>query len=209
LAAAARSLAVFTFRLPGRENRLVEPALDSVEACVLDILPRLKAHARSTTRPMVLLGECRNAYLAYELARAVEAESRGAPTALCTLWSAAPYPSRPQRQEMLHELDSQHLRQELLDRGNIPDALCRDDQAFAFFEPSIRADLKAVELYDWNPVPRPQFPIHTFVNEGDETSDAARWWRRATDGPVQVVGVPVTSNEDDSLRFVIEYVETL
>jgi len=159
-------------RLPGRERRLAEPALTSIEANA----DHLATHDRAefSSAPLALFGQSMGALIAHELARRL-------PRTAALLVASSPPPDAPGREAPLHRLPGALLMAALRRMGGpVP-----SEELFVLMEPTIRADLAACETY------QPSFgaplncPVVAFAGADDPLAAPQRMldWRKMTTGP--------------------------
>ncbi len=164
-------------QLPGRENRLGEPAYLAikplVEALVEGIIPYLD-------RPYALFGHSMGALVAFESARSLR--QRGARLPCHLFVSGRIAPQREDPRPRLHDLADAALLTRLTELGGIPSALRACPELMAFQLPLLRADLAVNENYRHVPAPPLAVPITAFGGEQDPKTDDAeiRAWAEQT-----------------------------
>lgn len=132
---------VVAIRLPGRERRLDEPFLPTVEAIVDGVLPSLLARL---DRPFALFGHCLGAIVAYEVALRLEALGH-APRHVFV--SAAPVPVRYRVPDVRNHDDDAFLAL-LAQLGFEGSRILREDpRARALLMPLVRADFGVAAAY--------------------------------------------------------------
>jgi surfactin synthase thioesterase subunit len=134
---------VLAAQLPGRGDRLGEPACASVEEVADGLLVALDPWL---DRPLALFGHSMGALVAYELAARLE-HVRGLPVALLAVAGAAP-PSFDVRTRARAFLDGAgDLGERLRLAGGVPDRVFEHPGLFELMLPVIRADLEALSRY--------------------------------------------------------------
>ncbi|MEU4118302.1 alpha/beta fold hydrolase [Kitasatospora sp. NPDC028055] len=136
--------AVSAVRLPGRESRLREAPLTSVDA----IAAAAAREVAALPGPVVLFGHCFGAVAAYRTARLLEADGRTDVRRLIV--AAAPTPDATVG-GTTHLLDDAALFADLVRYGAVQDTPTARS-LFALAEPAIRADFRALETWT---VPEP------------------------------------------------------
>lgn len=173
---------IWVARLPGRESRIHERPLETIEAMV-DIL---EAPVRGlATKDVILFGHCSGALVAYELAHRLSVgpapfrlrlavSAQAAPSCGCTS------PKLPQ-----FESSSPALVHYLRQMGGTPSEVLDTPELMELLAPAILADLSAVERY-LNPTTRPSLsiPIIAFGGKNDRviSIDDLRQWQAHTTG---------------------------
>lgn len=182
------SLEAHVLQLPGREDRLNEPAFGDwhrmLEAAVaaLDSLPNL---------PLVILGHSLGAVIAFELARAL----RGNGTRrLAHLFVAArPWPGAASNERM----DTDDLTDEALLAymnemyGSLSTSLAHPEIRDLAL-PILRADLALLQSYTWRPGQRLEVPITVFGGIEDPVTPRSSLdaWARETACEITVEMLP-------------------
>jgi medium-chain acyl-[acyl-carrier-protein] hydrolase len=164
-------------RLPGRAQRLHEPAMTSV-AAVVDAL--LAEGLPAGDRRFALFGYSMGAILGFELARALQ--HRGAaPRALIV--AAAPAPHLPRRDGPTWHLPDDQFRRHLRDIEGTPAELLSNDDAMALFLPTLRADFQLIESYRYasgRPLTCPIFAFHGEHDRHVSRDEMAQWAQHTT-----------------------------
>jgi surfactin synthase thioesterase subunit len=164
-------------RLPGREVRIRQPAVRSIDAQVADLIGHLSARIVADGRPYWLMGACMGAITAFELTRHLEdADGIPRPDRLVVLDQDVPGASSVERGvPLLHTLPTAELLAALFDEAMTADV-------FRVFEPAIRADLEAAEGYS-RPAERRVGADVLSVSEAREGASAlGQGWQAATRG---------------------------
>jgi surfactin synthase thioesterase subunit len=168
---------------PGRERRLAEPPLRSMEALV-DGLER--ALAPELDLPYALYGHSLGALVAFELARRLTARD-APPVHLFAVACRAPHVAS--RRAPLHALPDQRFVAELEHLGGLPPALLAQPDLLALFLPALRADFEVYETYRHAPGATLGCPLTAVAAGRDEAvaRDDVAAWRDATSGAFTLV----------------------
>lgn len=165
--------------LPGHGDRLREPLVEDLDRLAADVFASIAGDLRPED---VLFGHSMGALLAWLVARRARSLLFPLPRALVVSGMGGPATFQPRGR---HRLDRNALREELRRLGGSPDAVLDDDEVFAFFEPQVRADFKAVETHRYRAEPPLPLPITVLLGDADDvTGEAARAWARETTHPL-------------------------
>ncbi|GAA4552121.1 thioesterase II family protein [Amycolatopsis samaneae] len=184
----ARSgIAVCPVQLPGRENRMGEPAFRAVEPLVDALVMGL---ADRLVPPFALFGHSMGALVAFELAHALR--ERGAPLPAQLFVSGRIAPQLTDPRGKLHDLSDAELGARLAELDGMPAALLADPEVLAFLLPLLRADLAVNEDYRYSPRPPLPMPITAFGGTGDPkvTEAELRAWAEQTDAAFAAHSLP-------------------
>jgi surfactin synthase thioesterase subunit len=177
----ARALAgrceVLAIQYPGRQERLREPLLDSVDKLADEVFPLLRRQVRG---PFALFGHSLGATLGFELARRFEASGL-VPAALFT--SARTAPSR-QRAGSVHLCSDEELIDRLRALGGTDERIFEDEDLMRLSLPVVRSDYTAAETYEFRAGQRLTCPVHAFIGRDDPVvnEEEARAWADHTKG---------------------------
>lgn len=184
--ALGRFAALWAVRFPGRESRLAEPPLATIDEMAEVLAP---AVSKITARSVVLFGHCSGALIAYEVANRLT-ELRLGPSDLRLLLSSQPAPfGRPAPAgETAAQISQAELARRLRALGGTPEAILENPGLMALMEPVIRADLLAAEQY--RPPAREALPydIAVLAATSDQaiSEDSLQAWRDYTTGSFQI-----------------------
>lgn len=187
----APGVAVAAVQYPGRQDRLGDPMIDTIEGMATAVAEALTS-ARGTGAQLALFGHSMGASVAFEAARALH--ERGAAPAHLIISGRIP-PHHPRDTEF-HKASDADLITELERLANDPASvqILREVPEIAeMVLPSVRNDYKAVETYRYqSDTPSLDCPITVFVAEDDPTVtvEQSREWARHTTGPFELVTFP-------------------
>lgn len=183
-AALPADLEVCAVQLPGRGNRLREPALPSIPALVEALLPELRPQL---DLPFAFFGHSMGAVLASEVARALH---RHGPTPRHLLVSGRRPPHWPTPDPLLHLLPDAEFVTEINRRyGGIPPEVAQHKELLDLLLPCLRADIAALETHTPPPSREPlSCPISVFGGAADPLTprDHLDAWRSETTGAFRV-----------------------
>lgn len=172
-------IGVCPVQLPGRENRLGEPAARDVGQLVDALFSEV---ADRLDRPFALFGHSLGALVAFEFARLLR--DRGAPLPVHLFVSGRIAPQLADPREKLNDLPDAGLRARLAELGGIPSAVLDDPDLLTLLLPLLRADLAVNENYRYRPGPPLPVPITAFGGARDPKVSAVelRAWAEQTSG---------------------------
>ncbi|MGN5380938.1 thioesterase II family protein [Streptomyces lasalocidi] len=142
-------VSLIAVRLPGRESRLREAPMTSLDAAAEEVARELATQLG----PLAFFGHCFGAVLAYRAARLMEQAGRD--DILRVIVAAAPAPDRTVGGDT-HQLSGDALFQQLTRYGAVQDT-DGGRSLFALSEPAIRADFQALET--WRPADTAALPL--------------------------------------------------
>ena len=194
---------VVAVQLPGRESRLAEPPVSSMEPLVarlaVGILGRLD-------RPFALFGHSMGALIAFELAGRLRSMGRE-PVHL--LVSGARAPHLPSRWRDRHTSPDREFVSTVRELGGTPPEVLDDPDLLDLVLPALRADFALVETYTPRAGPLLRCPVSAFggVEDDDVGRDDLAAWSRHTTGPSRTHLLPgghfyVNSSRESLLRIV-------
>jgi medium-chain acyl-[acyl-carrier-protein] hydrolase len=141
-------------QLPGRENRLPEPAITDIRELVQALIIELKPYLDV---PFQFFGHSMGALLCFELARQLRREHLPGPTRL--FLSAHRAPHIPHKQAKLHTLPDREFIEELKTLGGTPEAVLQNEELMQLLLPMLRADFTINETYQYKEEPPLNIPL--------------------------------------------------
>ena len=137
------SASVWIARFPGRESRILEPPLTSIEEMASSLLP---AALRIEAENIVFFGHCSGALVAYELAHMLSREACAWPNAWLALSGQAP-PIISQGPDEVIPRSQLGLIEKLRANGGTPEDVLADAEFLEMLAPMIEADFDAWDRY--------------------------------------------------------------
>ncbi|MGH9210239.1 MAG: thioesterase II family protein [Acidimicrobiales bacterium] len=165
------SIDVVSLQYPGRQDRLSEPCIDSVEVLADAIAPELQGWLDG---PFALFGHSMGGIVAYEVGRRLAGQGR---TPLGLYASARRAPST-WRDEHVHRGGDRSLLREVARLAGTPSQLLDDEDVQQMMLPALRGDYRAIETYEWQPGPPVTWPIWASIGDADPLTtetEAAAW----------------------------------
>jgi surfactin synthase thioesterase subunit/acyl carrier protein len=152
---------VVPVQLPGREARSGEPLISEMRE-----LASALAGAVEELRPapFAFFGHSMGAMVCFETAR--ELRRRGADLPQLLILSACVAPNA-QRETQLHELSDDEFKKELVKNFEMPVEAVADEMIWQALLPSLRSDIRLLELYEPSDEPPLEVPICVFGGAHD------------------------------------------
>lgn len=171
---------VLAVQYPGRQDRRLEPCVETIPELADRLLPLLLAEW--TDRPLALFGHSMGASLAFELAGLLEQRSGVVPVVLFASGRRAP--SRFREEDDVHRRGDEALLAEVRRLAGTDSRILGDDEVLRMVLPSIRSDYRAAELYRPERVHRLSCPVRALVGDTDPQAplDDVRAWGEHTSG---------------------------
>ncbi|GHE74524.1 oleoyl-ACP hydrolase [Streptomyces vinaceus] len=158
---------------PGRQDRIGEPCMDSMEPMAVAIAGALLPFL---DRPVAFFGHSLGAAVAYEVALRLE-QAHG--TGLAHLFvSGCSAPSRPRPSKELHLLDDDGLLEALGALGGMDREVLADHDLRSLVLPALRADVRIAETYRATPGSRTGAPVTAYHGDTDASvgeTDVLAW----------------------------------
>lgn len=174
--------------LPGRENRLSEPAIDDFFSLVASVSRHLQPWL---DLPFVVFGHSMGALLAFEWVRELRHSHSPMPRWLFLSGRCAPQteaPSVPLR----HKPDDEFLSELNHRYRGIPDEILNTPELLEFYLPILRADIGVIESYHYQIDEPLDLPITMFAGADDKSIswNEIQDWRLLTRGRFETQFLP-------------------
>jgi medium-chain acyl-[acyl-carrier-protein] hydrolase len=183
--ASGPTLEVCPIQLPGRENRLLEPAYDDSESLTVALLLALSP---LLDKPYAFYGHSMGALLAFELARSLE-DSCGTTGGPERVFLAAHRAAHlPLQRSPMADLPQEALIAKLSEYGGFSDDVLNSQELMELILPAIRADLKLCDLYHFKQKNLLRCPINVVVGALDKQTsiESTHPWAIHTSGQTEV-----------------------
>jgi surfactin synthase thioesterase subunit len=174
-------VAAWAARFPGRESRIAETALVTIEAMADDLAASV---CELEPAELVLFGHCSGALVVYETALRLGQRAGKRLTLVVSSCAAPIWRKRPPR-DVATMSDEDLIALMTADGGTSQTLVGRRDFVELIL-PVYRADLLAIQEYDRSRPPRPvRVPIVALAGEDDEDLPDAAFtaWAQVTEGP--------------------------
>ncbi|MNW43447.1 Linear gramicidin dehydrogenase LgrE [compost metagenome] len=170
-------------QLPGRESRMLEDPMDSVEAIVHSLVSEIVPFLHT---PFAFFGHSMGALIAFETARQLHLKHHVAPIHLFVSGKTAPHLPYPRKS--LHNLPDDQFKEELRLMQGTPEEVLQNDELMEIVMPHLRADFTAVESYVYRPGEVLPCPIAVFGGRQDHdvSVESLHAWQQHTNVPFQV-----------------------
>lgn len=166
-------------QLPGRGNRLNEPAATKIE----QLLPGLAAALSPYfDMPFAFFGHSMGGLISFELARYLRRQSAPLPQQLFISGRAAP--QIPRRYDLTYNLPEREFITELRRLKGTPQDILEQQELITMLLPLLRGDFSLCETYEYQPEPPLDCPITTLggLFDTDVTATDLEGWREQTSG---------------------------
>lgn len=157
---------VLVAKYPGRQERIAEPCVDSMDVLADQVTAALLPFADV---PMTLFGHSMGASLAYEVALRLEERHAVTPAGLHVSSRKAPHRLTPRD---LHEKGDAALIAELRRLGGTDTALLDDPDIRELVLPAVRADFTIVGTYGPRAAIPVGCPVHAWIGDADPSTPA-------------------------------------
>jgi surfactin synthase thioesterase subunit len=176
-----RPIEIAAAQLPGRDDRLREPACADLD-CIVDGLA--DAIEPLADRPYAFFGHSLGALVAFELARRLRDRRAGGPAHLFVSGAHAPQIPRDTPPLRFIDGDAAFLEAVAATYGGVPKIVLEQAELRVALVPALRADLALTETYTYRDAPPLTCPIAAYGGASDPFVSEARLagWREHTTG---------------------------
>jgi medium-chain acyl-[acyl-carrier-protein] hydrolase len=171
------ALEVYALRLPGRENRLMEPPFIRLTPLVETLTSVLQPYL---DRPFAFFGHSMGALLCFELVHALRHQQGQSPVHLFISGRRAPQLAAPH--PPIHNLPEAEFVEKLRRLNGTPEAVLRDAALMQVLLPTLRADFALCETYGYVTKEPLDCPISAFggLQDTEARYDDLTAWRDQT-----------------------------
>jgi len=170
---------VVALHYPGRETRLQEEPLQTMEELVANIC---NAVIPFTEHPFAFLGISMGGVVAFEAALELNRRTGKWPEKFFVAAGKSPvYRSK----NPLHRMDDERLIETVSGYGGIPDAVLQNREMMRLVLPVFRADFAVYETYRYNGEDRLALPVFAYHGKNDRfvSRSDMELWEHVTTGP--------------------------
>lgn len=173
------SVEVLAVQYPGRQDRRLEPFVDTVDGLVTHIAEALEPWL---DRPVALFGHSLGSLVAFETARRLEKQAPG--NRLAHLFVSGRVAPTVVQRTTTHLLSDDQLVAKLAELQGTDPRVLADQEVLRLALPAIRNDYRAAATYTWRPGAPLACPITVLTGSEDPhvPADGARAWHRLTTG---------------------------
>jgi medium-chain acyl-[acyl-carrier-protein] hydrolase len=163
--------------LPGRENRLKEPAFTDLSDLIHVLTEVLQPYMNV---PFAFFGHSMGGIIGFELARQLRQSRMRGP--LHFFVSAQRAAQLPPRHAPIHHLADAQFKDSLARLGGTPQAVLQHEELMEILLPTLRADFTLYENYIYRPAEPLDCPISAFYGEQDTlvSEQELAAWREQT-----------------------------
>jgi medium-chain acyl-[acyl-carrier-protein] hydrolase len=155
-------LEMLAVQLPGRSNRLFEPAIDCMNTLVRKVHQELLPYL---DKPYVLLGHSLGSKIAFELLHQLSIKSEPLPIHYIASGSRAPH--LPRARHFIHNLPDQLFIKEIAKLNGTPDAILKNRELMDLLLPMLRADFCLADTYSPGVRKALEIPVSVFNGKDD------------------------------------------
>ncbi|MEU1483968.1 alpha/beta fold hydrolase [Streptomyces sp. NPDC005752] len=179
---------VHAIQPPGREDRLFEDPVDTLEATLDAVVPALLEYSKE---PFALFGHSLGAIVCWETARVLREEHDVEPAHMF-LSGIRALPAVHDGRRDLHTLPEAELIEELRRMNGTPEEILRSSEFMRILLPAVRADYAMLSRYSFLPQKPPGAPVTVFGGTSDPAvgMDHLQQWSELVEGDLDAVVLP-------------------
>ncbi|HEX2254453.1 MAG TPA: alpha/beta fold hydrolase [Thermoanaerobaculia bacterium] len=177
-----QEIEVVPVQLPGRESRIRERPLTSMDELVAALDEGLGPQLDRAEPPFAFFGHSMGAIAAFELARRRRDAGRSEPVHLFA--SAHSAPQVPDPEPPIHDLPNPRFRERLRELNGTPAEVLDHPELMDLVEPLLRADFRINETYEYHPGEPLSAPLTIFggAEDGEVPRERLAPWSEVTRG---------------------------
>ena len=172
---------IYVVGYPGRGNKMHQELIDDADVLVNRLYDELKGLLNT---PYCFYGHSMGTLISFLLIKKIQQNNLLLPTHLFVSGRGAP--SAP-LDDIRYNLPKNEFWQKIKDLGGSPEEIFTNQDLMDFFEPALRADIKAIETYQYQPSEPFNFPISVLLGTDDKvTHEEAILWQKETTLPIKI-----------------------
>ena len=181
------SVEVCPIQLPGRGNRLLEPAFTNLDLLVETASRELLSYF---DKPFAFFGHSMGASISFELANRLRHEHGSEPVHLFVSGRRAP--QIPEDEALTYNLPEKDFLDELRRLKGTPAEVLKHDELMQLMLPLLRADFELIEIYRYSARQPLDCPITAFggIEDTEVTREYLDAWREMTTGAFNLRMLP-------------------
>jgi surfactin synthase thioesterase subunit len=183
---ANKNIKVIPIDYPGRGLRFKEPLVKKLDTIIEACFDKIK---NDLQKPYAIYGHSMGTIISYLVTKRIIKEGLNPPSNL--FLSGRGGPSVVYNEPARYLLPSNEFRNQLKEMGGCPDEVLNDEDLMSFFEPILRADFEALEVYQYEE-PQPfDIPITVMIGEQERvTIEQASAWQKETKVKIDLIRFP-------------------
>lgn len=155
-------------QLPGRDNRITEPFISSLEVAVNEIVEQIKPYLSDS---IVFFGHSLGAYVSFEVARKLQQKNMPLPKHLIV--SGARAPQYAYTGKSLHCLPDKEFIESIKGLKGFSEIILQDQESLSVYIPRLKADWRLFSDYKFNSSIAPPLTCHLKVLSGLEDEEVS------------------------------------
>ncbi|MEU6769536.1 alpha/beta fold hydrolase [Streptomyces sp. NPDC046853] len=204
---------VVPLELPGRGSLCTRPPVSVLDELMDFLATTVEANIpENETGRYAIFGHSFGAVLGFELAKTLQA--RGAASPVAVFVSACPPPHLAPRGPAVHTYSDHDIKEHLRALRGTPAELLENDELFALYLPSLRADYAILGAYRADRSARIGAPVVALTGTRDEavSADCVRAWEQYTTGGFRSASIVgdhffLTTAADEVIASVAEWLQ--
>lgn len=175
---------VVTILLPGRATRIMEPAIDEMDAIIDVLLPSIE---QIVDGDYAMFGHSLGSKVALQLCKKLKETGGQLPSHFFASGSCAPH--KPRKEKVLYNLPDNEFIKELGNLNGTPREVLENEELMQLYLPMLRADFKIADTFKYEMSSKLPVDLSIFRGEFDEDVSVEKSvaWRELFDGAYEFV----------------------
>lgn len=163
---------------PGHGKRIREELLTDIDLIVHDAFTSIK-NIIATKHPYIIWGYSMGALVGYRICQEIQKHNMPQPVKLVACAKTAP---SVKRSKLISHLDDLQFWSEIKAMGGISEDILSHPELMSFFLPILRADIFAVEQFEYHKTEKLNIPIDIFYGDTEDITekDLVEWQSETT-----------------------------